>query len=73
MTACFKTILGTVLLASSITAASVALAQEVKERNIKLALANTADSAHGLGAKRFAEIVGQKSGGKLNVRIYAGG
>jgi tripartite ATP-independent transporter DctP family solute receptor len=73
MNACFKTILGTVLLASSLAAASVAPAQEVKERSIKLALANTADSAHGLGAKRFAEIVGQKSGGKLNVRIYAGG
>jgi tripartite ATP-independent transporter DctP family solute receptor len=73
MHAYFRAFLGTVLLASSITAASFTAAQEVKQRTIKLALVNTADSAHGLGAKRFAEIVGQKSGGKLNVRIYAGG
>jgi TRAP-type transport system periplasmic protein len=73
MNACFRTILGTVLLASSIASASFASAQEIKDRSIKLALANTADSAHGLGAKRFADIVGQKSGGKLKVRIYAGG
>jgi TRAP-type transport system periplasmic protein len=73
MQAYFKAILRTVLLASSIGAASLASAQEIKARSIKMALVNTADSAHGLGAKRFAEIVGQRSGGKLNVRIYAGG
>src|SRR5918993_4784069 len=68
-----KTLLGTVLLASTLTPLSLATAQDVKDRNIKLALANTAESAHGVGAKRFADVVGQKSGGKMKVRIYAGG
>ena len=73
MRACFRTFLGTVLLASSFASASGAWAQEVKERTIKFALVNTAESAHGLGAKRIAEIVAQKSGGKLKINIFAGG
>lgn len=71
MHACLRAALGAVLLASS--AASYAAAQDIKDRTIKLALANTAESAHGLGAKRFAEIVAQRSGNKLKVRIYPGG
>jgi TRAP-type transport system periplasmic protein len=73
MNAYFKSILGTALLASSVLSPTFASAQEIKERTIKLALANTPESAHGLGAKRFADVVGQKSGGKLKVRIYPGG
>ena len=59
-------------IASSLLAGG-ASAQNVKERNIKFAFANTADSAHGLGATRFAEVVAQKSGGKLKVKLYPGG
>ena len=63
----------TILLVSAVASHSSATAQEVKDRTIKLALVNTAESAHGVGAKRFAEIVAQKSGSKLKVRVYAGG
>jgi tripartite ATP-independent transporter DctP family solute receptor len=52
---------------------SAASAQEIKSRTIKLAFVNAKDSAHDLGAKRFAEIVDRKSGGKLKVRLYPGG
>jgi len=52
---------------------SLASAQNVKERSFKLAFVNTQDSAHVLGAQRFADIVSQKSGGKLKVRLYPGG
>jgi TRAP-type transport system periplasmic protein len=68
-----RAVLGTIVLASSLAPLSLATAQDVKDRTIKLALANTAESAHGVGAKRFADVVGQKSGGKMKVRIYAGG
>jgi tripartite ATP-independent transporter DctP family solute receptor len=61
------------LIALSLLATGSAVAQEVKERSIKLAFVNTADSAHGLGAKRLAEVVAQKSGGKLTLRLYPGG
>jgi tripartite ATP-independent transporter DctP family solute receptor len=50
-----------------------ASAQELKERNIKFAFANTDDSAHGVGARKFAQVVAQKSGGKLKVKLYPGG
>ena len=66
-------------LAAALVACSVlpvvssASAQEIKSRTIKLAFANAKDSAHDLGAKRFAEIVDRKSGGKLKVRLYPGG
>lgn len=53
--------------------ASGAGAQEVKERSIKLAFANTDDSAHGVGARKFVQAVAQKSGGKLKVKLYPGG
>ncbi len=62
-----------VLVACSLMPFSLASAQNVKERTFKLAFVNTQDSAHGLGAQRFADIVGQKSGGKLKVRLYPGG
>jgi tripartite ATP-independent transporter DctP family solute receptor len=65
--------LAAVLVAGSILPISLASAQEVEERTIKLAFANAKDSAHDLGAKRFAEIVDQKSGGKLEVKLYPGG
>lgn len=68
-----KAALGTALLTSLIALPPSAWAQDIKDRTIKLALANTAESAHGLGAKRFAELVNQKSGGKLKVNIFAGG
>ena len=50
-----------------------ASAQAVKERSIKYAFANTAESAHGVGATKFAEVVAQKSGGKMTVKLYPGG
>ncbi len=62
-----------VLVACSLMPFSLASAQNVKERSFKLAFVNTQDSAHGLGAQRFADIVSQKSGGKLKVRLYPGG
>ena len=60
--------IGTALLAGN-----PAAAQDIKERSIKFAFANTADSAHGVGAKKFAEVVAQKSGGKLTIKLYPGG
>lgn len=73
MNAWLKAASAAVLLVSALASRTPAAAQEVKDRTIKLALANTIDSAHGSGAKRFAEVVAQKSGNKLKVRIYAGG
>jgi tripartite ATP-independent transporter DctP family solute receptor len=51
---------------------SAALAQ-VSERTIKFSFLNSADHPQGLGAAKFAEIVKQKSGGKINVKLFASG
>jgi tripartite ATP-independent transporter DctP family solute receptor len=46
---------------------------EIKERSIKMPIVNSIDHPQGIGAKRFAELVEQKSGGKIKVRIYPSG
>ncbi len=65
MRAVSRRVFAAALLAGSILPISRASAQEIQERTIKLAYVNAKDSAHDLGAKRFAELVDQKSGGKL--------
>jgi tripartite ATP-independent transporter DctP family solute receptor len=73
MRAVSRRVFAAALLAGSILPISLASAQEIQERTIKLAYANAKDSAHDLGAKRFAELVEQKSGGKLAVKLFPGG
>jgi TRAP-type C4-dicarboxylate transport system substrate-binding protein len=73
MKSLFKSGLVAALVGCSVLSVSVASAQEIKSRTIKLAFVNPADSAHDLGAKRFAELASQKSGGKLKVKLYPGG
>ena len=48
-------------------------AADVQERTIKLSYGTAADHPFGLGVKKFAEIVDQKSEGKITVRGYAEG
>jgi TRAP-type transport system periplasmic protein len=48
-------------------------AADVQERTIKLSYGTAADHPFGLGVKKFAEIVDQKSEGKITVRSYAEG
>ena len=57
----------------SLVAWGAANGQDVNDRNIKFAFANTQDSARGVGAKKFSEVVAQKSGGKLSIKLYPGG
>lgn len=46
---------------------------EIKSRSIKLPIVNNIEHPQGVGAKKFAELIEQKSGGKIKVRVYAGG
>ena len=66
-------LLGAAIASSLLAVAGTALAQDIKERSIKFAFVNTADSAHGIGAKRLAEVVEKNSGGKMKLRLYPGG
>ncbi len=53
--------------------ATGALAADIKERSIKLPIVNQLDHPQGLGAKKFADVVSAKSGGKMKVKIFPGG
>ena len=43
---------------------------EIKERTIRFAFQNAQDHPQGQGAKKFAELIEQKSGGKIKVRLF---
>jgi TRAP-type transport system periplasmic protein len=73
MRAFSRPVLAAVLVACSILPISLASAQDIQDRTIKLAYVNAKESAHDLGAKRFAELVDAKSGGKLTVKLFPGG
>ena len=48
-------------------------AADIKERTIKFPIVNNIDHPQGIGAKKFAELVEQKSGGKMKVKVHPGG
>jgi tripartite ATP-independent transporter DctP family solute receptor len=45
-------------------------AQDFKERTLKFAFANLPEHPQGQGAKRFAELVSTKTGGKTTVKLF---
>lgn len=53
--------------------ACCAAAADVRERSIKFPIVNQMEHPQGIGAKRFADLVEQKSGGKIKVKVYPGG
>lgn len=58
--------------ATAVLAAPGALAQ-VKERTLKFAFQNQTGHPQAQGAQKFADLVAAKSGGKITVKLFAGG
>ncbi|SDZ70452.1 tripartite ATP-independent transporter solute receptor, DctP family [Variovorax sp. YR266] len=58
--------------ATAVLAAPGAVAQ-VKERTLKFAFQNQAGHPQAQGAQKFADLVAAKSGGKIAVKLFAGG
>jgi tripartite ATP-independent transporter DctP family solute receptor len=56
--------------AAMLFASVTAMAQDVKERNLKFAFSLAKDHPLGLGAQKFADLVVQKSSGKMKVSVY---
>ena len=48
-------------------------AADIKDRNVKFPIVNAIDHPQGLGAQKFVEVVSQKSGGKIKVKIFPNG
>lgn len=66
-----KNLLTTILVAAA--AALAAGGAAAQEKTIKFAFQNQKDHPQAQGAQRFADLVAQKSGGKLKVNLYPGG
>lgn len=54
-------------------AAVCAQAQDFRERTIRVNFQNTADHPIGVGLHRFADLVNEKSGKKITVRLFSAG
>lgn len=67
-----KTLLATACATGMLLSASVSAA-EIRERTLRFAFQNTKEHPQGQGAQRFADLVKEKSGGKIKVRLFAGG
>ena len=59
--------------AVSLCLVASATAADIKERTLKFAFQNQKDHPQSLGAQKFAELVAQKSGGKITVKLFPGG
>ena len=53
--------------------AAGASAADIKERTLKFAFQNQKDHPQAMGAQKFADLVSQKSGGKITVKLFPGG
>lgn len=65
-----KTVVAAVALA---TFGGAAIAQDIKSRTIKLATQNPKGHPTVTGMEKFAELVKEKSGGKIKVNLFPGG
>lgn len=64
----------TALLCTSAILVSAAVhADEINPRTFKVAFVQAKDHPHGLGAQKFAEIIKEKSAGKMKVMVFASG
>jgi TRAP-type transport system periplasmic protein len=65
--------MASLLLASAALPVSPGQAQDIQERTIRMSTANNKGHPQVIGAEKFAELVEEKSGGKIEVKIFPGG
>jgi len=68
-----KSALTSLLVAGSLLTAGTAWGQDVKTHNFKVAFVQNIDHPHGIGAKKFGELLEQKSGGRMKAKAFGGG
>ena len=66
-------LLASALLIGTMLAPRAAPAQDIQERTIRMSTANNKGHPQVIGAEKFAELVAEKSGGKIEVKIFPGG
>jgi TRAP-type transport system periplasmic protein len=68
----FKAIVTTLLVGSAVLLSQEANAQ-ISDRTLRWAQQNSLEHPQGQGAKKFADLIEQKSGGKIKIRIFPSG
>jgi len=68
-----RTFLSVALASALALAFSSAQAADIKARNVKFPIVNAIDHPQGLGAQKFVEVVNQKSGGKIKIKVFPNG
>jgi len=67
----YKTVLAAMMACGLVFTATTASAQ-IKERTFRAATSNVSGNPQVDGLEKFAELVGQKSGGKMQVKVFTG-
>jgi TRAP-type transport system periplasmic protein len=68
-----KTLAASLLGAMLMAGSTGAIAADIKDRTIKYAVIYDIKHPHGLGAQKFADLVAERSGNKIKVKIYPNG
>ncbi|CAM3237403.1 ABC transporter substrate-binding protein [Pseudomonas floridensis] len=68
-----KTLLAGACATSLLLAGVAAQAAEIRERTLRFAFQNVKEHPQGQGAQKFADLLGESSGGKIKVRLFPGG
>ncbi len=68
----YRTLVVCAAVFASVGFASQTRAQDIQQRNLKFAFSLAADHPLGFGAQRFADLVQEKSGGKIKVKLFPG-
>jgi len=63
----------TLLLGLTLSIAAGSATADIKERTLKFAFQNQKEHPQAMGAQKFADLVAQKSGGKITVKLFPGG
>ncbi|PWC54832.1 TRAP transporter substrate-binding protein [Azospirillum sp. TSO22-1] len=73
MTKGLRSLWAGLLIPGLLLAAGTAGAADYKERTLRFSYLNAKEHPQGLGAQKFADIVAEKSGGRIKVRTFPGG
>ena len=68
-----KTLLAGACATGLLLGSVVSHADEVRERTLRFAFQNVKEHPQGQGAQKFADLLSEKSGGKIKVRLFPGG
>nr|BFE97266.1 hypothetical protein GCM10020185_78020 [Pseudomonas brassicacearum subsp. brassicacearum] len=68
-----KTLLAGACATGLLLGSVVSHADEIRERTLRFAFQNVKEHPQGQGAQKFADLLSEKSGGKIKVRLFPGG